>query len=105
MTAKSRTGYFVMYMGCPIIWASKLQGKMALSTTKAKDNACSKALRNVIPIMDILEETAALGIDVAPPKTKILCKLFCDNSGACELIRLPKLRPRNKHINTKLHHF
>ena len=55
--------------------------------------------------MDLLEETAALGIDVAPTTTKILCKLFCDNSGACELIRLPKLRPRTKHINTKMHHF
>jgi hypothetical protein len=55
--------------------------------------------------MDLLEEAVSLNIDVAPPKTKILCKLFCDNSGACELIRLPKLRPRTKHINTKLHHF
>jgi hypothetical protein len=34
-----------------------------------------------------------------------LCKLFCDNSGAVELIRLPKIRPRTKHINSKLHHF
>jgi hypothetical protein len=92
-------------MGCPIIWASKLQGETALSTTKAEYSACSEALRNVIPLMDLLEETTALGINVAPPKTKILCNLFCDNSGACELIRLPKLRPCTKHINTKLHHF
>jgi hypothetical protein len=105
VTAKSRSGYIVMYMGCPIIWASKLQGKTALSTTKAVYNACSEALRNVLPIMNLLEEAATLNIDVAPPKTKILCKLFCDNSGACELIRLPKMRPRTKHINTKLHHF
>jgi hypothetical protein len=107
VTAKSCTSYIIMYMGCPIIWASKLQGKTALSTTEAEYSACSEALRNhVIPLMDLLEETAALGINVAPPKMKILCtKLFCDNSGACELIRLPKLGPRTKHISTKLHHF
>jgi hypothetical protein len=92
-------------MGCSIIWASKLQGKMALSTTKAKYNAGSEALRNVLSIMSLLEEAVSFNIDVAPPKTKILCKLFCDNSGACELIRLPKMRPCTKHINTKLHHF
>jgi hypothetical protein len=105
VTAKSRTGYIVTYMGCPILWASKLQGETALSTTEAEYNSCSEALRNVIPIMDLLEEATSLGLDVAPVRTKIICKLFCDNSGACELIRLPKMRPRTKHINTKLHHF
>jgi hypothetical protein len=43
-TAKSRTGYIGTYMGCPIIWASKLQTKTALSTTEAEYGACSKAL-------------------------------------------------------------
>jgi hypothetical protein len=31
ITAKSQTGYIVKYMGCPIIWASKLQTETALS--------------------------------------------------------------------------
>jgi hypothetical protein len=55
--------------------------------------------------MDLLEEARSVGINVATPNTKILCKLFCDNSGACELIRLPKMRPRTKHINFKQHDF
>jgi hypothetical protein len=59
----------------------------------------------VIPIVEILKEATALNIDVGPSKAKICCKIFCDNSGACELIRLPKMRPRTKHINTRLHHF
>jgi histone deacetylase 1/2 len=105
VTAKSRTGYLVSYMGCPIIWASKLQTETAISTTEAEYNSCSEALRNVIPILDILNEAKDLGLDIGPPKAKIYCKLFCDNSGACELIQLPKMRPRTKHINTRLHHF
>jgi hypothetical protein len=36
VTAKSRTGYVITYMGCPITWASKLQGETALSTTEAE---------------------------------------------------------------------
>jgi hypothetical protein len=55
--------------------------------------------------MQLLKETRDFGIQVSEPKAKVLCKLFCDNSGTCELIRLPKLRSRTKHINTKLYHF
>ena len=38
VTAKSRTGYLVLYMGCPIIWASKLQTETALSTSSHPDH-------------------------------------------------------------------
>ena len=31
--------------------------------------------------------------------------MFEDNSGALELVRLPKMQPRTKHINVKFHHF
>ena len=36
---------------------------------------------------------------------KVYCKAFEDNSGALELARSPKLRPRTKHINNTYHHF
>ena len=35
----------------------------------------------------------------------VYCKAFEDNSGAYELARCPKIRPRTKHINQKYHHF
>ena len=35
-TAKSRTGYIILYAGCPIIWCSKLQTQVSLSTTEAE---------------------------------------------------------------------
>jgi hypothetical protein len=64
---------------------------------KAEYASCSEALGNDIPIMDLLEAARS----VAAPKTKILCKLFRDNSGACELMRLPTMRPHTKHIDSK----
>ena len=36
---------------------------------------------------------------------KVYCKCFEDNSGALELAKTPKLRPRTKHINIIYHHF
>jgi hypothetical protein len=32
-------------------------------------------------------------------------KVFEDNTGATEIARLPKMRPRAKHLNVKYHHF
>ena len=101
-TARSRHGYIVMYAGCPLLWKSQLQGEIALSST---ENELSYALREVIPIMQILEEMAELDYPVHGSKPEIKCKVFEDNSGALEMAKNPKFRPRMKHINVKIHHF
>jgi hypothetical protein len=105
VTAKSRTGYVVTYGGCPIIWASQFQSEIALSTTEAEYLAMSTALRNTIPLIRLVEEIRdklQLPMQTVP---EVLCKVFEDNSGAVELARVPKMRPRTKHINSKYHHF
>ena len=43
-TAKSRSGWIIFYAGCPIIWASKLQSQVAISTTEAEYIALSMSL-------------------------------------------------------------
>jgi hypothetical protein len=104
-TAKSRSGWIVFYAGCPIIWASKLQTQVALSTTEAEYISLSSSLRDVIPIMSLISEIKSRGIDVPCTQPYVYCKLFEDNSGALELARLPKMRPRTKHLCAALHHF
>ena len=54
-----------MYAGCPITWWSKLQTTLtALSTTEAEYVALSSALRDQIPIMQLMKEAMKQGIDV-----------------------------------------
>ena len=65
----------------------------------------SQALRDVIPVMELLREMRELGHPVICTEPTVYCKVFEDNSGALELARLPKLRPRTKHINVCYHHF
>lgn len=36
LTSKAQTGYVTMHCGCPIIWTSKLQTQITLSTTEAE---------------------------------------------------------------------
>jgi hypothetical protein len=50
-TAKSRTGYIVNFDACLIVWTSKLQTQIALSTTGAEYISLSQSLREAIPFM------------------------------------------------------
>jgi hypothetical protein len=104
-TAKSRTGYVIMYGGCPLLWGSKLQTCISLSTTEAEYVALSQALRDTIPIMNLLTELKELGLNDANIKPKVHCHAFEDNTGALELSKVHKMRPRTKHINNIYHHF
>ena len=95
----------MFYAGCPVCWASKLQSQVALSTTEAEYIAMSQALCYVIPVMNLIQEMREKGFQVICTLPSVYCKVFEDNSGALELARLPKLRPRTKHINVCYHHF
>ena len=55
--------------------------------------------------MGILKEAREHGINIKDIPPKVHCTVFEDNSGALELARLPKMRPRTKHINQAFHHF
>ena len=104
-TARSRHGYIIRYMGCPVIWKSQLQTEIALSSTESEYTGLSYALRAAIPIMRLLEEMQQQGIMIHNTKAEVHCKVFEDNSGALEMAKVYKFRPRTKHLNVKLHHF
>jgi hypothetical protein len=42
---------------------------------------------------------------VVTSRTRVHCKLYEDNSGALEILRKAKYRPRTRHLLVKLHHF
>ena len=105
MTAKSRTGYVIMYAGCPIIWASKLQTDVALSTSEAEYSALSEASREVLWLIGLMKETKARLVPDTVVVPTIRCTLFEDNHEAITIANSPKLRPRTKHINVRMHHF
>ncbi len=103
-TVLSRTGYVINFAGCPLIWCSKLQTEIALSTTEAEYIALSQALREVIPIMELLKEVNEI-FPIDLPKPKVHCKVWEDNNGCIALAKGEKFSPRTKHIGIKYHHF
>eukprot|EP00957_Ditylum_brightwellii_P163314 12434992-Ditylum_brightwellii.AAC.2 len=104
-TTKSQSSYGVSYVGCLVIWASKLQMQVTLSTCEAEYVTISTVLCNVIPMMQLLEEMQQEGIVFDSITAKVHYKAFEDNEGVLEPAKAPKIRLRMKHINAVYHHF
>ncbi len=103
-SAKSRTGYVIMFANCPLLWASKLQTEVALSTTEAEYIALSQAMHDLIPLRALLQDiTSVTKIPIGNSTT--YSTVFEDNKSCVELIKAPKMNPRMRHIAIKYHHF
>jgi hypothetical protein len=104
---RSRTGYVITAFGCPVLWRSKLQTEIALSTMEAEYVAISTACRDLFPVVDMIKELSAavgLGNDFS---SKIHVKIHEDNVGALTLGKLEprRMTPRSKHYAIKYHWF
>ena len=105
---KSRTGYVIEVMNCPVQWSSKLQSCVATSTMEAEYTALSMALRVAIPFMDVCRYVASK-FQLAKGSTLVTFKTTVheDNMGALTLAKLEPGRstPRSKFYAIKMHWF
>ena len=79
--------------------------EVALSSTESKYTGLLYALQDAIPITNLFKEMMEVGIPIKLLKALVHCKVFEDNSGALEIAKVAKFRPRTKHLNCRLHHF
>ena len=124
VSVKSRTGYVIMYRGSPLLWVSKLQTQVALSTMEAEYVALSQSMRDLIPIRQILEEILSTVFLVSPtiayhshskafedvhpgsqPHSIEQSTVFEDNHACLKFARVAQLTPRTKHIGIPYHWF
>ena len=73
----------------------------ALSSTEAEYISLSASMREVLPLLSLMQEANTFGVPVDIGKVDIHCKIFEDNSGALELAKVLKMRPCTKHLNIK----
>ena len=107
ISVKSRSGWVIMVGGRPVLWASKLQTNIALSTMQTEYVALSSAMRDILPLKALMVEIATcmgLGYEDAD---NIKTKVWEDNVGALTLSNLEPGRntSRSKHFTIKLHWF
>jgi hypothetical protein len=104
---KSRTGFVIFLMDCPVIWTSKLQTDIATSTMESEYNSLSIAMRDVIPLQNLTREIIrGLGHDKIR-LTTFKTTVHEDNTGALKLARMEpgRMTPRSKHYGIKYHWF
>jgi hypothetical protein len=105
VSVKSRTGFVLTLFGCPIIWSSKLQTEITLSSTAAEYVAFSMAMRELLPMRALLQEICSkLGLDVAT-QSLVRSTVFEDNQGCLSMVNTPKMSTRNKYLSLKYHFF
>ncbi len=121
-SVKSRTGYIILYRGSPLLWVSKMQSLIALSTMEAEYVALSQSMRDLIPIREILKELMEVVFnvsdmiqyrthskafnDVTVPSSTIPASVVYEDNAAClKFARTGQLSPRTKHIGVPYHWF
>ena len=92
-TRRSVTGYIIYVMGVPVIWRSKSQKCVTLSSSEAEWYALSEAVKEVIFVLHLLED---MKIKIELPIT-----VHVDNVGTIFMSQNVTTSSRTKHIDTR----
>jgi hypothetical protein len=92
---KSITGFIIFLLGAPILWRSKAQASVALSSTEAEFYALSEAAKEIKLIVQVL---ISMGI---PVKLPVIVRV--DNVRAIFMRENVSTSSRTKHTDTRYH--
>jgi hypothetical protein len=79
--------------------------EIVLLSTESKYTGASAALREAIPVMELLKEVKEMQVLMHECTANVHCILYEDFSGALEIVQNKQYRPRTKHFLVTLHHF
>ena len=102
--AQSRSGFVIVFAGVPVMWQSKLQTETALSTMEAEIIALAACMRELIPIIDMVQSLAvAVGKQSGGVNMKVSVHEHVDNLGALVLAETlpPQFTPQSKYYAIK----
>ena len=106
-SVKSQTRYIIEVVGCAVVWCSKLQTCIAISTMDSEYTALSMTLHAVIPLLNICNAINK-GLNVFASKLVMFkATVHEDKMGALNLAKLEEGRhtPRSKFYALKLYWF
>jgi len=106
----SCTCFVVKFANFPILWVSKLQTEVALSTTEVCDAIWLMTLIQEISgslYFELLKPEVQIKQQLPSDKDKVnmVCEVYEDNRCALESAKVHKIHPRTRHITLKYHHF
>ena len=102
VSVKSRSGFIITVSGCPVVWKSKLQSLVALSSTESELNSITDMMKVLIPLQMLLREMSTfLGLKrtyLASVKSTV----WEDNNGAIAISNNRQMTPRSKWYAIRL---
>ena len=103
---KSRSSILLTFGNIPILWSSKLQSEIALSTLEAEYIALSHGMRDLVSARRLMVELGER-MNYKLVKVSYVSKVWEDNTGTQNLANSkgPLMTSRTKHIAIKYHWF
>ncbi len=92
---RSRTGFVVNMCGAAVLWGSRLQPSVALSTVEAEYMALAAAAQEICFLRQLLK---SLGMEI-----KKATEMMEDNKGCVALASNAMTTNKTKHINIRFH--
>ncbi len=87
---------FIMYLcGVPIMWRSKQQKSVALSSSEAEFVAVSEAAKEILFVLHVMD---SMNIELESPVT-----VYVDNMGAIFMTENTSSGGRTRHVDTRYH--
>ena len=105
-SARSRTGYICTLGDLPVIWSSKLQVEICLSTAESEMAALCSGMRALVPCRFLLFEIAKC-FNIPIKRLSTISHVYEDNNACISVATAnpPRLTPRNKHWCIKYNWF
>ena len=100
--ARSCSGFVIVFAGVPVLRQSKLQTETSLSAMEAKVNALAACMRELIPIMNMVQ-SLAVSVGIPDEDVSMRVSVHEDNLGALVLAETlpPQFTPLSKYYATK----
>ena len=96
----------VTFANCPLLWVSKLQTEISLSTLHSEYVALCHSVRALLPLKSLIKEVIDnLGIDSENLKFVSSSTIYEDNTVAIVVATSPRMTPTSNHIAVKYHWF
>jgi hypothetical protein len=108
-SVRSRTGFVILFAGCPLMWVSKLQTEIALSSTESEYIAMATSMRTLLPLRELVNEVigslqeGAKDVRFTTFGKFTVSKVYEDNNGCIAMATNTRISPRTKHLAVKLH--
>ena len=95
-----------IFANCPLLWVSKLQTEIALSTIHSEYVALSHSVRALLPLESLIKEVIDnLGIDIENLKFVSSSTIYEDNNGPMVVAKIPRMTSTSKRIAVKYYWF